>query len=80
MIRFSNTVETIRQSSPGGGFVKKEGNMWYEAGDHLAREVSADKLLFAVLKEENIGIHLRWLCRAFWMSLESRSMFTRHAA
>ena len=30
-------VETIRQSSPGGGFVKKEGNMWYEAGDHLAR-------------------------------------------
>lgn len=36
----SQIVETIRQSSPGGGFVKKEGTMWYEAGDHLAREVS----------------------------------------
>lgn len=34
----SDIVETIRQSSPGGGFVKKEGSMWYEAGDHLARE------------------------------------------
>ena len=34
----SDIVETIRASSPGGGFVKKEGNMWYEAGDHLARE------------------------------------------
>ena len=30
----SDIVDTIRKSSPDGGFVKKEGNMWYEAGDH----------------------------------------------
>lgn len=34
----SDIVDTIRKSSPDGGFVKKEGTMWYEAGDHLARE------------------------------------------
>ena len=30
----SDIVDTIRKSSPDGGFVKKEGTMWYEAGDH----------------------------------------------
>lgn len=34
----SAIVDTVRQSSPDGGFVKQEGGVWYEVGDHIARE------------------------------------------
>jgi hypothetical protein len=34
----SDIVETIRQTSSNGGFVKQEDGIWYEVGDHLARE------------------------------------------
>ena len=58
----SDIVETIRQSSPGGGVVKKEGNMWYEAGDHLAREVSEDPSFIMafhlyILEREDLSAH-----------------------
>jgi hypothetical protein len=34
----SSIVDTVRQLSPGGGFIKKQGGCWYEVGDHIARE------------------------------------------
>lgn len=34
----SSIVDTIRQSSPDGGFVKREDGLWFEVGDHIARE------------------------------------------
>ena len=34
----SEIVESIRHASPEGGFIKKEGDVWYEVGDDLARE------------------------------------------
>jgi len=34
----SAIVDSVRDASPGGGFVKEEGGRWYEAGDHIARE------------------------------------------
>jgi hypothetical protein len=34
----SDIMEAIRRGSPGGGFVKQESGIWYEVGDHLARE------------------------------------------
>lgn len=37
-IMVSRIIECIRSSSPDGGFVKQEDYVWYEVGDHLARE------------------------------------------
>jgi hypothetical protein len=34
----SKIVESIREASPDGGFVKKESGRWFEVGDHMARE------------------------------------------
>ena len=34
----TDVVEAIRAASPDGGFVKQENGVWYEVGDHLARE------------------------------------------
>jgi len=34
----STIVASIRRASPEGGFVKEEGGLWYEVGDHIARE------------------------------------------
>jgi hypothetical protein len=34
----SKIVESIREKSPDGGFVKKESGRWFEVGDHMARE------------------------------------------
>ena len=34
----SEVVRYVRQSSPEGGFVKELAGVWYEVGDHLARE------------------------------------------
>ena len=31
-------VDAVRRASPYGGFVRKEGDRWYEVGDHIARE------------------------------------------
>jgi hypothetical protein len=33
-----DVVDSIRSSSPDGGFVKFSNGRWYEVGDHLARE------------------------------------------
>jgi len=34
----SSIVDSVRQASPDGGFVKEENGRWYEVGDHIARE------------------------------------------
>lgn len=34
----SSIVDSVRDASPDGGFVKKDGGRWYEVGDHIARE------------------------------------------
>jgi hypothetical protein len=34
----SSVVDTVRQASPDGGFIKKQGGCWFEVGDHIARE------------------------------------------
>jgi hypothetical protein len=34
----SDVINSVRKSSADGGFVKQEGGVWYEVGDHLARE------------------------------------------
>jgi hypothetical protein len=34
----SSIVDTVRQASPHGGFIKKQGGCWFEVGDHVARE------------------------------------------
>ena len=34
----SNIIDTIHEKSPNGGFVKQEAGVWYNVGDHLARE------------------------------------------
>lgn len=34
----SNIIDAIRQKSPNGGFVKEEAGLWYDVGDHHARE------------------------------------------
>lgn len=34
----SSIVDSIREASPDGGFVKEEGGHWFEVGDHNARE------------------------------------------
>ena len=34
----SSIIESIRESSPHGGFVKEENGQWFEVGDHIARE------------------------------------------
>ena len=31
-------VDTIRQYSPDGGFIRRIDGRWYEVGDHVARE------------------------------------------
>lgn len=31
-------VDSVRLASPDGGFVKQENGIWYEVGDHIARE------------------------------------------
>ena len=34
----SSIVDSVRQASPNGGFVREEKGRWYEVGDHIARE------------------------------------------
>jgi hypothetical protein len=34
----SSIVDSVRQASPAGGFVKKGDRSWFEVGDHNARE------------------------------------------
>lgn len=34
----SGIVDSVREASPGGGFIKQENGKWYEVGDHIARE------------------------------------------
>jgi hypothetical protein len=34
----SQIVDTVRRSSPAGGFIKYQNGQWFEVGDHLARE------------------------------------------
>jgi hypothetical protein len=34
----SSIVDAVRQASPYGGFVREENGVWYEVGDHVARE------------------------------------------
>jgi hypothetical protein len=34
----SGIVDSIRESSRYGGFVKEEDGRWFEVGDHIARE------------------------------------------
>ena len=34
----SEIVDAVRASSPGGGFIREKGGIWYEVGDHIARE------------------------------------------
>lgn len=34
----TSIVDLLRSKSPNGGFVRLEGNQWYEIGDQLARE------------------------------------------
>lgn len=34
----SSVVNWVREASPNGGFVKEIDGIWYEVGDHLARE------------------------------------------
>mmetsp|Transcript_14540 Transcript_14540/g.35162 ORF Transcript_14540/g.35162 Transcript_14540/m.35162 type:complete len:199 (-) Transcript_14540:60-656(-) len=34
----TSVVNWVRDASPNGGFVKEIDGMWYEVGDHLARE------------------------------------------
>jgi hypothetical protein len=34
----SSIVDTVRQASPDGGFLKKQVGCWFEVGDHVARE------------------------------------------
>jgi hypothetical protein len=34
----SSIVESVRQASPDGGFVKERDGQWFEVGDHMARE------------------------------------------
>lgn len=34
----SQVVDSVRESSPGGGFIKEARGRWYEVGDHVARE------------------------------------------
>ena len=34
----SSIVDSVREASPNGGFVKKENDSWYEVGDRAARE------------------------------------------
>jgi hypothetical protein len=34
----SSVIESIRESSPGGGFVGEDAGNWYEVGDQVARE------------------------------------------
>ncbi|KAL3939017.1 MAG: hypothetical protein SGBAC_006182 [Bacillariaceae sp.] len=37
-VAVSSVVDWVREASPNGGFVKEINGMWYEVGDHLARE------------------------------------------
>lgn len=34
----SSIIDSIRDASPHGGFVKEDNGKWYEVGDHIARE------------------------------------------
>jgi hypothetical protein len=34
----SAIVDSVRQAAPDGGFIKKTGEVWFEVGDHVARE------------------------------------------
>jgi hypothetical protein len=34
----SAVIDSVRQASPDGGFIKKTGGFWFEVGDHVARE------------------------------------------
>lgn len=34
----SEIIDTIRRNSPAGGFVRKDGEKWFEVGDWTARE------------------------------------------
>ena len=34
----SSIIDSIRDLSPTGGFIKHEEGVWYEIGDHAARE------------------------------------------
>jgi hypothetical protein len=42
----SSIVDEVRELSPEGGFVKKQepNGLWYEVGDHLAREKAGQNL------------------------------------
>ena len=34
----SSIVDSVREASPNGGFVREDGGRWFEVGDHNARE------------------------------------------
>lgn len=34
----TKVIEAVREASPNGGFIKKVDGVWYDVGDHLARE------------------------------------------
>ena len=40
----SEIICTVKDASPNGGFIKKIGDQWYVADDHLAREKVSQKL------------------------------------
>jgi len=50
----SAIVDTVRQSSPDGGFVKQEGGVWYEVGDHIAREKCGQRYVLTALIAGNL--------------------------
>lgn len=62
----SSIVEKIREASPEGGFVKKEGKAWFEAGDFLARE--------------KVGQRLRDSLHGKYLSSSSSKKRRRHAS
>jgi hypothetical protein len=48
----SSIVDEVRDRSPEGGFVRQEANgLWYEVGDHLAREKAGQNLRDGLSKQ-----------------------------
>lgn len=48
----SSIVDEVRERSPQGGFVKQEPDgLWYEVGDHLAREKAGQNLRDGLSKQ-----------------------------
>jgi hypothetical protein len=47
----TSIVDNVRQSSPHGGFIKKDKGQWYEVGDHIAREKCGQRSVHPVWRD-----------------------------